>query len=292
MTPSEPQTPPFDRAALEAMADPFARLRAIMARLLDPDGCPWDREQTHTSLRQYFIEEVYEVCEAIDDGDDDGLCEELGDVALQIVFHAALAQRRGAFDVDDVLDRICTKLLDRHPHVFGDRDAANAAEVWRHWERTKKAEKARKARATGDPDHASAVAGVPRSLPGLQRAGRLQSKASQVGFDWDRPEDVADKVREEVEEFLEAAGRRDRPLDAAALRDEFGDLLFSLVNLSRFLNIQAEEAMEAACNRFIERFMGVERKAEAQGRALKEMTLAEMDALWEAVKREIRTEGG
>lgn len=279
----------FDRAQIEAIEDPFDRLRVIMKRLLDPGGCPWDREQDHKSLRQYFIEEVYEACEAIDHADDDALCEELGDVALQIVFHAELAERRGAFRVENALDRICRKLLDRHPHVFGERCVSDSGEVLKNWEEIKKEEKRRKAEKTGN-QRASAVSGVPRAMPGLQRASRLQEKAARIGFDWDRPEDVADKVREEVEEFLQHVGADSAhgstgALSEAALQEEFGDLLFSLVNISRFLNIRAEEAMEAACNKFISRFTGIERLADERGLHLRDMTLAEMDQLWEEVKR-------
>jgi XTP/dITP diphosphohydrolase len=169
--------------------------------------------------------------------------------------------------------------------VFGSVEANNSAEVLRNWEQIKKVEKAAKAEATGNHDKKSVLSGVPRALPGLQRAGRLQEKASRVGFDWDRPEDVAAKVREEVEEFLEQAGAVEE-FDQDAMQEEFGDLLFSLVNLSRFLNIRAEEAMEQACNKFIRRFSAIELAAEARGQHLKDMTLAEMDALWDEVKKQ------
>jgi tetrapyrrole methylase family protein/MazG family protein len=278
---------PLDRAAIEAIDDPYRRLRAIMQRLLDPGGCAWDREQTHKTLRQYLIEEAYEAAEAIDDGDDRELCEELGDVALQVVFHAELAERRGAFRIEDVYGAICRKLIDRHPHVFGDAEADTAEAVLKNWEQLKKEEKRRKAEETGkdadgNGEKVSAVAGVPRSLPGLQRAGRIQEKASRVGFDWDRPQDVAAKVREEVEEFLHHVTAD--TANPQKLSEEFGDLLFSLVNISRFLDIRAEEAMEGACDKFIRRFVAVERAAEAQGKHLKEMTLEDMDALWNRIK--------
>lgn len=281
----------FDRAAIEAIADPFARLRVIMKRLLDPGGCPWDREQTHQSLRQYMIEEAYEACEAIDNGDDKELAEELGDLGLQIVFHGELAERRGKFTVDDIYEHICRKLIERHPHVFGDREAKDSQAVLKNWEQIKKEEKKRKRQAEGNEKSVSAVSGVPRALPGLQRASRLQEKASRVGFDWDRPEDVAAKVREEVEEFLEHVGADsahgpEGSLNAAGMQEEFGDLLFSLVNISRFLNIRAEEAMEQACNKFIRRFTAIELQADRKGLHLKDMSLAEMDELWNQVKRD------
>jgi tetrapyrrole methylase family protein/MazG family protein len=291
----------FNCQAIEAIRDPHRRLCVIMQRLLDPGGCPWDREQTHRTLRQYLIEEAYEAAEAIDAGDDAALAEELGDVALQIVFHAELAERRGAFAIEDVYESICRKLIGRHPHVFGTARADTADAVLKNWEQLKKEEKRRKAgngnaetegNTTADESaqragpHGSALSGVPRALPSLQRAGRLQERASHVGFDWERPADVAAKVREEVEEFLAHLGKKET--DAAALAEELGDLLFSLVNLSRFLDIRAEEALAAACDKFSRRFAAVERAAEASGRHLKEMTLAEMDALWDEVKRQER----
>ena len=212
-------------------------------------------------------------------------------MALQVVFHAELAERRGKFRIEDVYDHICRKLIDRHPHVFGDRVAKDAGTVLKNWEQIKKEQKRKKAEAQGgEGQGVSAVSGVPRSLPGLQRASRIQEKAARVGFDWDRPADVAAKVREEVEEFLEHAGHGQAadgaPLNETAMQEEFGDLLFALVNLSRFLNIRAEEAMEQACNKFIRRFTAIEQAADARGAHLKDMTLAEMDALWNQVKAE------
>lgn len=268
------------REAIEAIDDPVARLRALMKRLLDPGGCPWDREQTHESLKQYMIEEAYEVCEAIDSGKDDDISEELGDVALQVVFHSELAEREGRFSFDDVYSKICTKLLDRHPHVFGDVTAEDSETVLKNWEAIKKDEKRRKA----DGQDAAAVSvldGVPVALPSLQRARRLQEKASKIGFDWDRREAVADKVREEVEEFLEEsrAGSRE------GLEEEFGDLLFSLVNISRFLDIEPEEALRRACRKFSDRFRAIETDAERRGHHLQDMTLKEMDELWDEAKR-------
>lgn len=251
-----------------------------MKRLLAPGGCPWDREQTHESLKQYLIEEAYEVCEAIDDGDDDEICEELGDVALQVVFHSELAERDGRFTLEEVYTKICTKLLDRHPHVFGEVEADDSAAVLKNWEELKREEKRVKAEKSGRERH-SALDGVPKALPGLQRAQRLQEKASRVGFDWDEKESVARKVEEEVGEFLEAA----RGGSKEEMEDEFGDLLFSLVNLSRFMDLTPEDCLRAACDKFIGRFHEVEASAEKRGRALKEMNLEEMDELWEEAKK-------
>lgn len=278
----------FDREQIEAIGDPYQRLRVIMKRLFDPGGCPWDREQTHQTLRQYMIEEAFEVAEAIDRDDADELCEELGDVALQVVFHSELAERRGAFDIERVYECICKKLIDRHPHVFGDGHAEDSGTVLRNWEQIKKDEKREKSKRRGDGEPPSALSGVPRALPALQRAARLQEKASRIGFDWDRAEEVALKVREEVEEFLEKArdGSKTVPDERtrAAIETEFGDLLFSLVNLSRFLDIRAEEALSKSSEKFIRRFTAIERDADESGKPLTEMSLNEMDALWDKVK--------
>lgn len=280
-----PAAPPleatdFSRAAIEGITDPIARLRVLMKRLLDPGGCPWDREQTHATLKQYLIEESHEVCEAIDAGNDDDLCEELGDVALQVVFHAELAERAGKFRIEDVYSAICRKLLDRHPHVFGEVVADDAKAVLKNWEQLKKIEKQAKADARGAKP-ASVLDGVPVSLPALQRAQRLQEKASRVGFDWDRIEDVSAKVREEVEEFLAdvSAGRAEKS------EEELGDLLFSIVNISRFLKLNPEDALRKTCLKFTNRFHHVESEAARSARELKDMTLAEMDELWNEAKR-------
>lgn len=284
MTESGPTETPgpgeFSRPAIEAIADPIDRLRVIMKRLLDPGGCPWDREQTHESLKQYLIEESYEVCEAIDLGDTEGLCEELGDVGLQVVFHAELAERAGKFRLEDVYARICTKLLDRHPHVFGDTHAADAEDVLRNWEQLKREEKRERAEREGR-EHHSILDGVPRALPSLQRALRLQDKASRVGFDWPDVGGVEAKVREELDELIEA-----RDAEAVEqLEEEFGDLLFSLVNWGRFLSIRPEEALARTCAKFTERFQYIERKAREDGRNLTEMSLEELDALWDEAKQ-------
>ncbi len=272
--------PDFDRPSIESVADPIARLRVLMKRLLDPGGCPWDREQTHQTLKQYMIEEAHEVAEAIEKGSDAELCEELGDVALQVVFHAELAERQGRFKIEDVYSAVCKKLLDRHPHVFGSVEAKDAEAVLANWEQLKKEEKRIKAKAEGRERH-SVLDGVPASLPALQRANRLQEKASRVGFDWERADDVAKKVREEVEEFLSSAQTEPKE----RMEEELGDLLFSLVNISRFLKLNPEEALRQACRKFTERFHKIEASAETSGRDLKAMTLKEMDRLWDEAKK-------
>jgi tetrapyrrole methylase family protein / MazG family protein len=279
-SPRPPASSEFDRAAIEAIREPHARLRVIMKRLLDPGGCPWDREQTHATLKQYLIEEAYEVCESIDEGDMASLREELGDVGLQVVFHAELAERAGAFTIEEVYAAICTKLLDRHPHVFGETHAADAAAVLKNWEEIKREEKRSRAEARGE-GHPSVLDGVPKALPALQRALRLQEKASRVGFDWNAAEEVEVKVREEVEEFLELGSTA----PAERLEEEFGDLLFSLVNLSRFLSIRPEEALAKSCAKFVSRFHHIEARARSMGREIGDMTLEELDSLWDEAKQ-------
>lgn len=255
-------------------ADPFRRLVAIMARLRGEGGCPWDREQNHDSLVPYLIEESYEVKEAIDTRDREGLCEELGDLMLQVVFHAQLASETEHFDIDDVLRTICRKLIGRHPHVFGDVDVASSGEVLENWERIKLGEK------EGREETPSRLSGVPKHLPALLRAHRVQEKAARVGFDWEDIRDVFAKVREEIDE-LEVEVQAG---ETAQIDHEFGDLLFALVNLSRFLKIQSELALHRSTERCIERFRYIERRAAEQDRRLEDMTLAEMDALWDEAK--------
>ncbi len=258
-------------------ADPFRRLVAIMERLLSPDGCPWDREQTHATLRPYVIEEAHEVVEAIDTNDWDELRAELGDLGLQIVFHSALAQREGRFDVDDVYRNICEKLIRRHPHVFGDVEAEDSRTVLRNWESIKKAE--REARgATESP--VSHLDGVPVALPALQRAERLQGKAARAGFDWENVGPVWDKIEEEMRELREIADAG----DPDRLEDELGDILFAVVNLARFLHVHPEQALQRTNAKFRRRFLHIEARAREMGRRLEDMTLEEMDGYWNEAK--------
>jgi len=252
----------------------FAELVEIMARLRGEGGCPWDREQTHESIKPYFVEETYEVLEAIDEGDAGKLREELGDVLLQVVFHARMAEEAGAFAIADVLRAINEKLIRRHPHVFGSVQADTAQEVLFNWEEIKRAERKR---ANGA---ASALDGVPRELPALLRAHRLQEKASRVGFDWKEAREVLKKVEEELGELKTAMeGQAPERVEA-----ELGDLLFSLVNLSRFVAVNPEEALRKTIGRFIARFRFIEEELAGQGRSLKDSTLPEMDALWDRAK--------
>lgn len=254
-------------------ASAFARLVGIMARLRGADGCPWDKEQTHASIKPYLIEETYEVAEAIERGDDRELCSELGDLLLQIVFHAQMASERGSFTIDDVVRTINEKLVRRHPHVFGNAEVQNSAEVLHHWSRIKAEERSH----TNDR---SAIAGVPRSMPALLRAHRLGDKAAGVGFDWQDPAGVLDKVREELHE-MEAAIAEGQ---GEAARRELGDLLFAVVSLARHLGFNSEDALAAACDRFSARFRHMERALAGNGRDARSLSPIEWDALWESAK--------
>jgi tetrapyrrole methylase family protein / MazG family protein len=256
----------------------FGELVDIMARLRGEDGCPWDREQTHESIKPYFVEETYEVLEAIDEGSPNKLCEELGDVMLQVVFHARMAEETGLFTVADVLRTIGEKLIRRHPHVFGSVEANTAQEVLFNWEQIKQAERKK---ATGK---ASVLDGVPRELPALLRAHRLQEKASRVGFDWKEIDPVLQKVEEELGE-LRMAMQAENP---ARMEDELGDLLFSLVNLSRFIEVNPEEALRKTIARFIHRFRYIEEALAARGTSPGQTSLEEMDALWDQAKAKDR----
>ena len=258
----------------ESAPERFTELVQIMARLRGENGCPWDREQTSESIKPYLVEETYEVLEAIDEQDPVKLREELGDLTLQIVFHAQMAEEAGLFTIADVLTGINDKLVRRHPHVFGDVKAETAQEVLFNWEQIKKAERQQ---AKGQ---ASLLDGVPRELPALLRAHRLQDKASRVGFDWQEAREVLQKVEEEFGELRSAMeGQAPEQVEA-----ELGDLLFSLVNLSRFLAVNPEEALRKTIARFIARFRYIEEELSRRGQSLRQATLQEMDALWAEAK--------
>jgi len=253
-------------------ADKFARLTAIMRRLRAPGGCPWDAEQTHESLKRYLLEESYEVIEAIDTKDPEHLKEELGDLMLQPVFHAAIAEEKGEFTMDEVLDTICAKLIHRHPHVFGDQVVKTAEEQVENWERIKKQEKGE--------ERKSALSGVPPHLPALLKAQKITEKAARVGFDWEHVDQVFAKVLEELHEFEEtmAAG------DETRMEAELGDLLFAIVNLGRFLSLNPEEALRKTIERFSRRFAHIEETLQTRGVHLSEASLEEMESLWEEAK--------
>jgi MazG family protein len=243
----------------------------VMARLRA--GCPWDREQTHRSLVPYLIEETYEVVEAIENADAEGLCEELGDLLLQIVFHAQLGAETASFTVADVIDALANKMVRRHPHVFGDAEIRDVDAQWVNWEKLKALE------ATGKK-RKSRLDGIPRALGALQRGQRMQEKAARVGFDWKSVEGVLDKLAEERRELAEA--REDA--DPARVREELGDVLFTLVNLARSLGVDAEAAMREANEKFYRRFRLMEADAARRGRPLNEMSIEELEALWVAAK--------
>lgn len=257
--------------ALDPRWTPLEQLLRIMARLRAPDGCPWDREQSHATLRQSVIEEAYEVAAAINSGDDANLREELGDLLLQVVFHAQMANERGDWNFDTVASGIVEKLVRRHPHVFGSENASDSAAVLTRWEEIKRAEK-------GTTATASALDGVSEGLPSLMRAEKVQKKAAKVGFDWSDLPPVVAKVREEIAEVEGALG------DADKVEEEIGDLLFAVVNLARKLKVDGEVALQRATDKFAARFRQVESIARERGLTLEKMTLAEMDEIWDAVK--------
>ena len=254
----------------------FDDLLDVMARLRNPvDGCPWDREQTHESLREYLIEEAYEAVDAINSGDMERMADELGDVLLQVVFHARVAQEHGEFDIVDVTTAICRKMVSRHAHIFGDAHCDTAEDVVQSWEAIKKREKGLQAMSDVMRD-------VPVHFPALMRASKVQKKARQVGFDWQEPGPALAKVCEEANEVrAELEARRDP-------KDELGDLLFAAVNVSRLCGVQPELALGAATDKFIRRFSAMEQAIRADGKSMETMDLPEMDRYWDAVKRSER----
>lgn len=256
----------------------FAQLVSVMARLRGSDGCPWDREQDHVTLKPYLLEETYEVLDAIDAGDDADLCGELGDVLLQVVFHAQVASETDRFTVDDVCRAIVDKLIRRHPHVFAELHVDDAGEVLRNWEQIKLEE-----RRTDQGPAPSALDGVPRPMPALLRAQRVQEKVSRVGFDWDHVDGALDKVKEEIEELRH---ERDHGGTPEQITEEFGDLLFALVNVARFMKVVPEDALRGAVDKFDRRFRRVEHILAERGTSLSEATLEEMDTVWNEIKHE------
>jgi len=263
---------------------PFEKLVKIMDRLREPGGCPWDREQSHESLKPHLIEEAYEVIEAIDSGKPEFLREELGDLLFQVVFHARLTKEKGTFNVDDVINGISKKMVDRHPHVFGDGDVKDAKHALTQWEEIKKTEEKNKHRE-------SVLDGIPKTLPALLRAQRIQGRAARVGFDWEHKDQVFEKVEEEMDELRTAFQKG----DVKEVEHELGDLLFTLVNLSRFLKINPEDALQKTIRKFMDRFQQIEKEVEKQGRDWKDVSLKEMDELWDRAKereqKSTRSEG-
>jgi len=267
---------------MEASRD-IGRLIEIMASLRDPEhGCPWDREQSFSTIAPYTIEEAYEVAEAIAEGDLDHLREELGDLLLQVVYHARLAEEVEAFAFPDIVEAITRKLIRRHPHVFGDEVARAAGVAKGTWERVKAAEKQERAVRTGRPRGTSVLEGVPAALPALIRAVRLQEKASTVGFDWNDPRAVLAKLREEIGE-IEAELGADSPV-VDRVEDEVGDLLFAVANLARHLKVDAEQSLRRTNAKFVRRFASIEAALAAEGRTPTQASLDEMEVLWQRAK--------
>ncbi|MEI6214686.1 MAG: nucleoside triphosphate pyrophosphohydrolase [Desulfuromonadales bacterium] len=251
----------------------FRQLVDIMKKLRAPGGCPWDAEQTHQSLTRYLIEETYEVIEAIDSGSSDHLKEELGDLLLQPVFHAAIAEESGSFSIHDVISLLCEKLVRRHPHVFGDVEIRDSDAQVENWERIKKGEKS--------GERTSALEGVPPHLPALLKAHKIGEKAARVGFDWEHSDQVHAKVLEELREFEDAWASGDQ----GRMEDELGDLLFAIVNLGRFLSLNPEDALRKTIHRFQKRFEHVENELRLSNRQIRDAAFDELDQLWNQAKK-------
>ena len=255
----------------EKTEKPFTKLLNIVSQLRGPDGCPWDKEQTHKSLLPYFLEEAYEVIEGVEAGDMNSLKEELGDVLLHVVFQADIAQKNSEFTIEDSLNHVNEKLVRRHPHVFGDKKADAAFHAKQNWESAKHKEKKRKSRLDG----------VPETLPALTRAQRLQEKASYTGFDWENIEQVWGKINEEIQELKEAQTDGIKK----HIEEEIGDVILSIVNLARFLNISAEFALRKTNKKFTTRFKAVEDELKNRGKTVEDSNLEEMDTIWNEVKK-------
>ncbi len=250
---------------------PLYLFEEIISILRGEHGCPWDKKQTHQTLRPYLIEETYEAIDAIESGDPGHIKEELGDILLQIYLHAEIAREKGEFTIDDVAQAITDKIILRHPHVFGDDRVRDADQVVERWEEIKKKEK---------PHRESMLDGVPKHLPALLKAYRIQQKVSRVGFDWEKIGDVADKLDEEVGELKEAL----RSTDPGRIADEAGDILFSIANLLRFININPEDALSRTNNKFMARFRHIEKRAGEMKKNIEDMTIDEMESLWREAK--------
>ena len=269
----------------------FEQLVAVQARLRAPNGCPWDREQTHATLRTYLIEEAYEVLEALEGGDDAKFAEEMGDLLLQIVFHSQIAREEGRFTVADVIREVHDKMVRRHPHVFGEKRAKNAAEVLKNWEQLKKEERSAAAKKNADgAKHAeSLMDGVSKALPATLQGFQLTRRAARVGFDWESVDGVLEKMKEETEELRREIGglpQQGGGKDSARTEEEMGDLLFAAVNLARWLGIDPEIALQKANAKFAARFREMEKLAAENGKALADAPRDEMERLWEAAKQD------
>ena len=248
----------------------------IIDVLRGPGGCPWDIKQTHESLKRNAVEEAYEVCDAIDEGSMDHLREELGDLLMQVIFHASIARENGGFDLDDISDEAVKKLIHRHPHVFGTVKADTPEEVLANWDAIKRADR-------GQQSVASAMDGISRGLPGLMRSEKIQNKAAKVGFDWPEVSGAMDKLREEVGELQEGIDA----VDVENIKEELGDVLFSAVNVARFYKLDSEELMHAACAKFLRRFRYLEEHAAERGLKLEDMTLMQMEEIYQQGRHDL-----
>jgi len=250
----------------------FEELIKIVEKLRGPEGCPWDKEQTRESLKPFLIEELYELLDALDENNSEGIKEELGDMLFQIVLHCQLSKEHGLFDINDVIENITRKMIRRHPHVFGSKNFKTTKEVMTWWEEHKKKEGKSKE---------SVIEGIPKTLPALLKAQKIQHKASRVGFDWERIEDIFKKLDEEINEFKCALDKKNQK----EIEDELGDIFFVLVRISNFVGVNPEDALRKTISKFIHRFKHIEMKALEQGRRLSDMTLEEMDAFWNEAKK-------
>ena len=264
----------------------FEKLVALQTQLRAPGGCPWDREQTHESLRKYLVEETYEVLDAIEAGDAREFASELGDLLLQVVFHSVLAEEAGRFTIADVIESIHTKMVRRHPHVFGSVKAATSAEVLKNWEQLKAEERAAEGKSAREKD-GSILAGVSRSLPAALEAYELTRRAAKIGFDWDTVDGIFDKIEEEKREILSAIRAR-KTNGRARIEEEAGDLLFAAVNVARFLDVNPEIALKKANRKFKDRISWMEGAARSEGRRLADLPRGRMEELWDESKKALR----
>lgn len=252
-----------------------------MAALRGEDGCPWDKQQTHESLKPYLLEETYELLAALDEGDDEAIVDELGDVLLQIVFHAQIASEAGRFTMNDVIENLRQKLIRRHPHIFGDAEAADAKAVERTWQAVKSQETQKGVKADSD----SLLGSVPKALPALMEAQKIQQRAAKVGFEWDDVAGAWQKIDEELNELAQLVFDSDRVPDAKMVADELGDVLFTVVNVARYVNVDAEQSLRSVNKKFRRRFNYIEQEARRRGLSLQKMSLTEMDTLWDEAKQ-------
>jgi MazG family protein len=263
----------------------FEKLVEIMATLRGPNGCPWDKQQDFNSLKPMMVEEVYEVLEAIENNDFDGLSEELGDVLLHVVFQAHLGKEAGQFDINTVIQKISDKLVRRHPHVFGTDSASTPEEVIKNWEVIKAQEKAEKLK-NRTPEQRSLLEGIPSKLPALHEAHQISSRATRAGFDWPNVDGVFEKLQEEVRELKEVIAEGGGEARRERLEDEIGDMLFCIVNIARFLKVDSESALKRTNRKFKTRFQYMENELARQGKSLEQASLDEMEALWQKAKSE------